>query len=157
VAETASTLAKLIARRGYTIDVELCEIGGLLHDFSVPVGHSSQLSYKKEWSAGLLQYRSYELLAELVRAGEMELKANDVIKGTLAAPHKFATPATIEEKVIAFADWVNHPGPAQIPTPSPVWNNLIRTFGPLGAMERELARLTGVANLWDAFATHRTV
>lgn len=156
VAETASSLARLIAQRGYPIDIEHCEIGGLLHDFSVPVGNSSRYSYKSAWGTGLLRYHSYEVLAELVRTGEVELAAADVIKGTVAIPHKFATPATLEEKVIAFADWVNHPEPTKLPTPSPVWNDLIRSFGPLGTMERELARLSGVPNLWDALAPHRT-
>jgi hypothetical protein len=156
VADTAGTIARLIAHRGYSIDVEYCQVGGLLHDFAVNVG-SRPHEMGRDWGANLLQFHSYELLTRLVGTDEIQMDAHDVIKGALPHPHKFATPATLEEKVIAFADWVNHPGPANVPTSSPVWNHFLENFGPLGATERELARLTGVSNLWDAFAADRHV
>jgi len=152
VAETAGAIARLIARRGYPIDVEDCEIGGLLHDFALPV-RANALAVKQVQRR--LELGGPRVLAQQLRSGELELRPEEVIKGTLPVPHKFVTPVTIEEKVIAFADWIHHPRPTRFPTQSPVWNHLLTSFGPLGTTEQELSRLSGLASLWEAFTSRR--
>lgn len=98
VSEKSAEIAKKVAKNDYKIDVELCKVGGLVHDIGRSQTHSIQHGIK---GAELL--KEHPKLARIAKthigAG---IPKDEAVK--LGLGDEDYLPETIEEKVVAYAD-----------------------------------------------------
>lgn len=104
VSMKAKELAEKILSRGHKVDVELCTIGGLLHDIGRSRTHS--ISHGLEGSKILEAYPKLARIAKThVGAGIDRAEAK-----LLGLPEDDYIPKTIEEKIVCYADKLEHEG-----------------------------------------------
>ena len=101
VTQIALKLSDLLEEKGYEIDRELVEIGGLLHDIGRSVTHDVNHS-----AVGGKIARRIGLPEEIVRIIERHIGAGIPKREAeeLGLPDGFYIPVTLEEKVVAYAD-----------------------------------------------------
>ncbi len=147
VSGLALALGKIIKQRGFNIDIQMCETGGLLHDLTVAISAPVQ---QHVYRGSVLRASPYETVEKVTE----EYSANEA--GYFHSSSETAIPLTLEEKVISFADHLAHSKRRG--------ENEERKFGNLGIKEtfvdkteRELAEMTGISNLREVFESYRIV
>jgi uncharacterized protein len=101
VSKLAVHIAKILQKKGYKVDVELVEIGALLHDIGRSETHSVDHAI-----AGARIAENYALPRSVVRIIERHVGAgipqNEAEK--LGWPKKSYLPETLEERIVNYAD-----------------------------------------------------
>jgi len=101
VSKLAVKIAKILRKKGYAVDLNLVEIGALLHDMGRSKTHSVHHAI-----AGAEIAKSFALPEPIVRIVERHVGAGipeDEAK-QLGWPKKNYLPETLEEKIVTYAD-----------------------------------------------------
>lgn len=98
VGEKAKELALKIKSKGHKINVELCQVGGLLHDIGRSKTHG--LMHAVEGSKLLKEHPKIALIVKRHIGGGIDKKEAKV----LGLPVEDYSPKSLEEKVVCYAD-----------------------------------------------------